>query len=155
MGSSLILELRKILEFLSLAEFAYSSSWHSSIRIYLFHAVYGQDCNMPIKFSNPINWVQISHEMLERMEEDMKFVRGCIQDGQKSYYDKENSERIWERWDGIPEGIWAFSLYMNKKVELAKSIYEEVALQHQNKINNTNNNTSKPLIPYVFQISTS
>ena len=37
-------------EFLLLAEFAYNSSWHSSIQMTPFEAMYGQNCHTPFEF---------------------------------------------------------------------------------------------------------
>ena len=83
-------------EFLSLAEFAYNCSWHSSIQMTPFEAIYGQNCYTPVNFADPQNRVEVSKQMLERMDEEVKLIQKSIQraqDMQKHYYDKKCSFR--------------------------------------------------------------
>ena len=53
---------------LSLVEFAYNSSWHASIQMAPFEAMYGCNCLTLLKFSDPENKVEVSKQMLERMD---------------------------------------------------------------------------------------
>ena len=58
-------------EFLS---FAYNSSWHSSIQMTPFEAMYGHNCHTLVNFADPQNRVEVSRRMLERMDEEVKLI---------------------------------------------------------------------------------
>ena len=69
-------------EFLYLAKFAYNSSWHSFIQMTPFKAMYGQNCYTPVNFTDPQNRVEVSRQMLERMDEEVKLILKSIQRAQ-------------------------------------------------------------------------
>ncbi|MCO5576289.1 hypothetical protein L7F22_030098 [Adiantum nelumboides] len=80
-------------EYLPLVEFAYNSSYHTSIRMTPFEAMYGYNCPTPINFLNSRNKVELSHEMLEKMDNELAKIRGNIREAQKRhklYYDKKH-----------------------------------------------------------------
>ena len=76
------------------AEFAYNSSWHSSIQMTLFETMYGQNCHTPVNFADPQNRVEVSKQMLKRTDEKVRLIRKSIQraqDRQEHYYNKKRS----------------------------------------------------------------
>ncbi|MCO5577987.1 hypothetical protein L7F22_031825 [Adiantum nelumboides] len=78
-------------EYLPLVEFAYNSSWHASIRMTPFEAMYGHNCVSPIQFSDPDNKVEISKQMLDNMDAEMTKIRQNIKEAQKrqkQYFDQ-------------------------------------------------------------------
>ena len=58
-------------EYLPLVEFAYKNGYHESLRMSPFELFYGQNCNAPISWSNPVNRVLIGMNMLVDMEQEM------------------------------------------------------------------------------------
>lgn len=58
-------EPRKWIQFLPLVEFAYNASFHRSIGMSPFNALYGQECITPLSFSDPTIRVEASKGMLE------------------------------------------------------------------------------------------
>ena len=60
--------------YLPLVEFAYNSSYHRSIGMSPFKALYGQDCITPLNWSDPTLRVEASIQMLEEMEEQTRLI---------------------------------------------------------------------------------
>lgn len=78
-------------EYLPLIEFAYNSSWHASICMTPFEAMYGYNCLTPVHFSHDANKVDMSREMLRKMDDELSRIKKHIkhaQHRQKFYYDK-------------------------------------------------------------------
>ena len=67
-------------DYLSLVEFAYNSSWHASIQMSPFEAMYGCNCSTPLNFSDPENKVEVSKQMLERMDLELSKIRCHIKE---------------------------------------------------------------------------
>ena len=83
-------------KYLPLVEFAYNSSHHRSLGMSPFKALYGQECLIPLKLSDPLNSVPAAKEMLEDMDLQLKIIRGNLKaasDRQKSYADLKRSVR--------------------------------------------------------------
>ncbi|MCO5576140.1 hypothetical protein L7F22_029948 [Adiantum nelumboides] len=83
-------EPKKWIQFLPLVEFSYSSSFHTSIGMSPFKALYGHECVSPLNFSDPTIRVEATKKMLEEMGEQTKAIRQDIQaakDRQKHYAD--------------------------------------------------------------------
>ena len=80
-------------EYFPLVEFAHNSSYHTSIQMTPFQAMYGYNCPSPVNFNNPNNKVEISREMLEKMDKELARIRDHIREAQKrhkTYYDKKH-----------------------------------------------------------------
>ena len=60
---------------LPLVKFAYNSSYHRSIGMSPFKALYGQDCITLLSLSDPIVRVEASFQMLEEMDEQTRLIR--------------------------------------------------------------------------------
>lgn len=89
---------------MSLVEFAYNSSWHSSIRMTPFEAMYGYNCSTPLSFSDPGNKVEISQQMLERMDQELNKIRQNLREAQKRhklYYDKNRRPLTFDLGDMV------------------------------------------------------
>jgi hypothetical protein len=97
-------EPKKWIQYLPLVEFAYNASYHQSIGMTPFQALYGQECLSPLNFSDPTIKVEASRAMLEDMEEQTKAIRKDIkaaQDRQKHYADAKRSERTFKEGDKV------------------------------------------------------
>ena len=86
----------KWIQYLPLVEFCYNTSYHQSIGMTPFNALYGHECLSPLNFSNPTIRVEASKKMLEDMDQQTKVIQKDIQaaqDRQKKYADLNRSER--------------------------------------------------------------
>ena len=95
-------EPSKWIQYLPLVEFAYNSSYQSSIDMTPFKALYGQDCLTPLNFSDPTMRVEASKKMLEDMAHQTKAIQKDIQaakDRQKRYEDLKRTERKFQEGD--------------------------------------------------------
>ena len=66
------------LKYLLLVEFAYNSSFHRSLGMSPFKALYGQDCLVPYKFADPNIPVPVAKDTLEEMDKQMKVIRQSL-----------------------------------------------------------------------------
>ena len=64
----LIHQQRNWEEYLTMVEFYYNNLYQESLRMSPFDELYGQSCNTPITWSNPISRVLIGPDMLKDME---------------------------------------------------------------------------------------
>ena len=62
-------------EYLPQVEFAYNNGYRESFKMSLFEALYGQGCNTPTNWSDPVNKVLIGPDMLVDMEQKMKVIK--------------------------------------------------------------------------------
>lgn len=58
-------------EYFPLVEFTYNNYYQESLRMHPFKALYGQSCNTPISWSDPMNRVLNGPDTLVDMEQDM------------------------------------------------------------------------------------
>lgn len=56
-------------EYLPLVEFAYNNSYHTSLGMAPFEALYGHKCHIPISWDRMEDQIVIGPEMLREMEE--------------------------------------------------------------------------------------
>ena len=56
------------LKFLPLVKFSYNSSYHQSLGMSPFKALYGQDCLVPYRFADPNLPVPVAKNTLEEMD---------------------------------------------------------------------------------------
>jgi len=97
-------EPQKWMSYLHLVEFAYNASYHRSIGMSPFKALYGQDCLTPLAWSDPLIRVEVSKQMLDEMDHQMQTIRKDIkaaQDRQKQYADAKRSVRTFEEGDMV------------------------------------------------------
>ena len=82
-----------------LVEFAYNAAFQRSIKMSPFKALYGEDCLTPLKWTNPLIRVQVSKDMLDKMQYQTNHIFQEIKaalDIQKSYVDLRRSDRIFK-----------------------------------------------------------
>ena len=75
---------------LDLMEFSYNNSFHASIQMAPFEALYGRKCRSPICWDDGLERVIVGPELVEEMVEQVRIIRGrmkAAQDRQKSYAD--------------------------------------------------------------------
>ena len=82
------------LKFLPLVKFAYNSSFHRSLKMSPFKALYGQVCLTPLRLANPNLFVPAAKETLEEMNRQLHIIRENLKrtnDTQKSFADLKRS----------------------------------------------------------------
>ncbi|MCO5592233.1 hypothetical protein L7F22_046231 [Adiantum nelumboides] len=75
-----------------------------TLRMTPFEAIYGYNCPTPINFLNSKNKVELSREMLEKMDSELAKIRGNIREAQKRhklYYDKKHRVVEYETGDMV------------------------------------------------------
>ena len=91
-------------EYLPLVEFAYNNTFHSSIGMTPFSALYGHEVVSPATWFDLVGRVEVSHKMLESMEEQTKRVRDNLRVAQsrhKSYADQGRCKRKFQEGDQV------------------------------------------------------
>ena len=92
------------LKYLPPLEFAYNSSFHRSLGMSPFKALYGQDCLGPYKFADPNLPVLAAKNTLEEMDRQMQVIRQSLKrvsDRQKSYAELHRSSRTFQIGDKV------------------------------------------------------
>ena len=83
-------------DYLHLVEFAYNNNYQTSARFSPFEILYGQKCNTPISWSNPVDRLVLGPKLLKEMEEIVKQVQGKLkvaQDRKKSQADLKRTPK--------------------------------------------------------------
>ena len=78
-------------ENLPLVEFSYKKSYHSSLGMAPFEALYGHKCHTPINWDRVEDMIVVSSKMLKEMEEQKVLIYSGLKeaaDRQKNYADK-------------------------------------------------------------------
>ena len=91
-------------KYLPLVEFAYNNSYHSSIGMPPFEALYGRPCRTPLSWDRLEDRVIIGPELIHEMEEQVRQIRQWLkeaQDRQKSYVDAHRNDRKYEVGDQV------------------------------------------------------
>ena len=71
-------------------EFSYNNSWHASIKMAPYEALYGRRCRSPLCWDDLTDAVLIAPELLQRTKDDIEVIRQRLlsaQSRQKSYAD--------------------------------------------------------------------
>ena len=92
------------IKFLPLIEFAYNSSFHRSLGMSPFKALYGQDCLIPLRLTDPNLPVPAAKNTLEEMDQQLHLIRENLKrasDRQKSYADLHRSPRSFKPGDKV------------------------------------------------------
>ncbi|WVZ89905.1 hypothetical protein U9M48_036253, partial [Paspalum notatum var. saurae] len=91
-------------ECLPLAEFAYNNSYHKSLEMAPFEALYGRQCRTPLNWSEPGERVTFGPNLVKQAEEQVKFIHSNLkraQSRQKSYSDKRRRPLVFEKDDHV------------------------------------------------------
>jgi len=89
---------------LSLMEFAYNNSYHSSIGMAPYEALYGRCCRTPICWGEVGERKLMRQELVQTTSENVKFIRERLktaQDRQRSYADKRRRDLEFEVGDKV------------------------------------------------------
>ena len=89
---------------LPLVEFAYNNSYHSSIGMPPYEALYGRPCRTPLSWERLEDRVIIGPELIQEMEEQVVQIRQRLkeaQDRQKSYADAHRIDRSYKVGDAV------------------------------------------------------
>jgi hypothetical protein len=87
---------------LSLAEFSYNNSYHASLKMAPFEALYGQRCRTPLNWSEAGERTLFGTDLVKDAEERVEVIRENLklaQMRQKSYHDKGTTPRHYEVGD--------------------------------------------------------
>eukprot|EP00253_Pinus_taeda_P020588 PITA_20588 len=91
-------------KYLPLVEFAYNNSYHSSIGMPPFEALYGRPCRTPLSWDRLEDRVIIGPELIHEMEAHVRQIRQRLKeahDRQKSYADAHKIDRRYEVGDQV------------------------------------------------------
>eukprot|EP00253_Pinus_taeda_P029424 PITA_29424 len=91
-------------KYLPLVEFAYNNSYHSSIGMPPFEALYGRPCRTPLSWDRLEDRVIIGPKLIHEMEVQVSQIRQRLkeaQDRQKSYADAHRTDRRYEVGDQV------------------------------------------------------
>ena len=83
-------------KYLPLVEFAYNNSYHSSIGMPPFEALYGRPCRTSLSWDRLEDRVIVGPNLIQKMEDQVKLIRQWLkeaQDRQKSYADTHRTDR--------------------------------------------------------------
>ena len=85
-------------------EFAYNNSYHSSIRIEPFEALYGRKCRSPLCWSEVREKSVLGPDLVQQTTKKIKFIKEKIltaQSNQKSYVDYRRRPLEFEKGDHV------------------------------------------------------
>ena len=91
-------------DLLPLIEFAYNNSYHSSIDMALYKALYGRRCRIPSCWDEEGIRNLTGPEIVQATTDKIKLIREIIkatQDRQKSYADKHQREKEFKEGDKL------------------------------------------------------
>ena len=89
---------------LGLIEFTYNNSWHSTIKMAPFEALYGRKCRSPICWDENADKILLGPELVERTTSDIALIRKRMltaQSRQKSYADLKRRNVEFEVGDKV------------------------------------------------------
>ena len=102
---SLMVELRELgVEYLPLAEFTYNNSYHSSIEMSPYEALYGKQCRTPLCWNETGERKLPGPEIVQTTVDKVNIIRARLktaQDRQKSYADKRRKDLEFEVEDRV------------------------------------------------------
>ena len=91
-------------DYLYLVEFAYNNSYHSSLSMSPFQALYGRPCPTPLSWDRLEDRVLLCPEMLQDMEQQVVRIREHLvtaQDKQKKYVDSHRLDHHFSIGDKV------------------------------------------------------
>ena len=89
---------------LSLVEFAYNNSYHSSIKMAPFEALYGRRCRTPLCWNDSSDRLRMGPDLIKQTTETVRKIRDRMkeaQDRQKSYADLRRRDVEFEVGDRV------------------------------------------------------
>eukprot|EP00253_Pinus_taeda_P017558 PITA_17558 len=123
-------------KYLPLVEFTYNNSYHSSIGMPPFEALYSRPCRTPLSWDRLEDRVIIGPELIHEMEAQVRQIRQRLkeaQDRQKSYADAHRTDRRYEVGDQVSdEGVITVELLriLERRVrQLRNRLVDQVKVQ--------------------------
>ncbi|CAN6580383.1 unnamed protein product [Malus baccata var. baccata] len=109
---------------LDLMEFAYNNSYHSSIGMAPFEALYGKSCRTPLCWSEVGERVLVGPEIVEETTQNVQVIKSNLkvaQDRQKSLADRHATDRVYEvnDWVFLKLSQWKGVVRFGKKGKLS------------------------------------
>lgn len=80
---------------LPLIEFSYNNSYHASIQMPPFQALYGRPCRTPLSWDDTVDHVTLGPDYIQQVREEVNLIRKnmkAAQDRQKSYADPKRRD---------------------------------------------------------------
>ena len=87
-----------------LIEFTYNNSFHSTIGMAPYEALYGRRCRIPLCWLEPGEGLTLGHEVVQKTTEKVKLIQERMrtaQSRQKSYLDKRRKDLEFEVGDHV------------------------------------------------------
>ncbi|KAM1052657.1 hypothetical protein ACFX2C_000230 [Malus domestica] len=105
-------------------EFAYNNSYHSSIRMSHFKALYGKSCRAPFCWSKVCERVLVGPEIIDETTQNIQVIKSNLkaaQDRQKSLVDKHATDRVCKvgDWVFLKLSLWKGVVRFGKKGKLS------------------------------------
>jgi hypothetical protein len=97
-------EHNRWVEFFPLVEFAYNNSYQNTVKMAPFKFLYGQPCQMSLRWDRIEDRVLVGPKVIQEMEYQMQTIRQRIKkvhDRQKSYVDVHRADHGYEVGDRI------------------------------------------------------
>ncbi|KAB2625910.1 S ribonuclease [Pyrus ussuriensis x Pyrus communis] len=109
---------------LDLIEFAYNNSFHSSIGMVPFEALYGRACRTPLCWSEVGERVLVGPEIVEETTQNVQVIKSNLkaaQDRKKSLVDRHATDRVYEvgDWVFLKLSPWRGVVRFGKKGKLS------------------------------------
>ena len=109
---------------LDLMEFAYNNSFHSSIGMAPFEALYGKPCRTPLCWSEVGERVLVGPEIVEETTQNVQVIKANLktaQDRQKSLADRHATDRVYnvDDWVFLKLSPWKGVVRFGKKGKLS------------------------------------
>ena len=93
---------------MDLVELSYNNSYHATIQMALFEALYGRKCRSPVSWDDFTESITLGPDMLVQMTEQVKLIRKkmkAAQDRQKSYADLRHRPKEYVVGDKVLHGV--------------------------------------------------
>jgi hypothetical protein len=91
-------------DYLPLVEFAYNNGYQESLKMRPSEALYGRQCKIPIRWSNPVYIITIRPNMLKEMEQQVIQIKQNLkiaQDREKSYTNRKRTPTEFKTGDHV------------------------------------------------------
>lgn len=109
---------------LPLLEFAYNNSFHSSIGMTPFEALYGKSCRTPLCWSEVGERVLVGLKIVEETTQNIQVIKANLkaaQDRQKSIANRHSTDRVYKvgDWVFLKLSLWKGVVRFGKKGKLS------------------------------------
>ncbi|CAN6709702.1 unnamed protein product [Malus baccata var. baccata] len=116
---------------LDLMEFSYNNSYHSSIGMAPFEALYGKSCRTPLCWSEVGERVLVGPEIVEETTQNVQVIKSNLkvaQDRQKSLADRHVTDRVYKITERV--GEVAYRLELPSELSKVYNVFHVSMLRH-------------------------